>query len=173
MLHSEFFWSWTDFKGLYLKKKSSLISWGGQLMVWWYFLKRFPYSIPWQATKTTKQRQKGEDIIGRICSRVDFHYRVIVTYFTRVNKMERRSMTSRHHGNTLSGWQLNQRRRRLKANGQKVKGFNWQNNTFARASRYLDISLPSLHPCDMKLPNLTRLLYGVGEHNTKVVFFPL
>ena len=37
----------------------------------------------------------------------------------------------------------------------------------------LYISLPSLHPCDMKLPNFTRLLYGVGEHNTKVVFFSL
>ena len=35
----------------------------------------------------------------------------------------------------------------------------------------LYISLPSLHPCDMKLPNFTRLLYGVGEHNIKVVFF--
>ena len=49
MLHIEFFWSWTDFKGLYQKKKSSLISRGGQLMVWCYFLKRFPFSIPWQA----------------------------------------------------------------------------------------------------------------------------
>ena len=28
----------------------------------------------------------------------------------------------------------------------------------------LYISLPSLHPCDIKLPNFTRLLYGVGEH---------
>ena len=25
----------------------------------------------------------------------------------------------------------------------------------------------------MKLPNFTLLLYGVGEHNTKVVFFSL
>ena len=37
----------------------------------------------------------------------------------------------------------------------------------------LYIFFPSLHPCDVKLPNLTRLLYGVGEHNTKVVFFLL
>ena len=29
------------------------------------------------------------------------------------------------------------------------------------------ISLPSLHHYDMKLPNFT--LYGVGEHNTKIV----
>ena len=32
----------------------------------------------------------------------------------------------------------------------------------------LFISLPSLHPCDMKLANFTLLLYGVGEHNTTV-----
>jgi len=32
----------------------------------------------------------------------------------------------------------------------------------------LYISLPSLHHYDMKLPNFTRLLYGVGEHNTKL-----
>ena len=34
----------------------------------------------------------------------------------------------------------------------------------------LYISLPSWHPCDMTLPNFTRLLYRVGENNTKVVF---
>ena len=36
---------------------------------------------------------------------------------------------------------------------------------------FLYIFLLSLHPYDMKLSNFTRLLYGVGEHNTKVVFF--
>ena len=35
----------------------------------------------------------------------------------------------------------------------------------------LYISLLSLHPYDMKLSNFKRLLYGVGEHNTKVAFF--
>ena len=36
----------------------------------------------------------------------------------------------------------------------------------------LYISLPSLHPCDMKLPDFTRLLYGVdAEHSTEIVFF--
>ena len=29
------------------------------------------------------------------------------------------------------------------------------------------ISLPSLHNYDMKLPNFTSPLYGVGEYNTK------
>ena len=36
---------------------------------------------------------------------------------------------------------------------------------------YLHISQPSLHDCDMKLPNLTRPLYRVGEHNTHIYFF--
>ena len=50
---------------------------------------------------------------------------------------------------------------------------------FARAPRstlhvhhaILYISLPSLHHYDMKLPNFTSPLYGVGEHNTKIVAF--
>ena len=32
----------------------------------------------------------------------------------------------------------------------------------------LYISLPLLHHYDMKLPNFTSLLYGVGEYNTKI-----
>ena len=35
----------------------------------------------------------------------------------------------------------------------------------------LYISLPSMHHCDMELPNFIPTLYGVGEHNRKVVFF--
>ena len=35
----------------------------------------------------------------------------------------------------------------------------------------LYISLPSLHHYDMKLPNFTSPLYGVGEHNTTIVAF--
>ena len=35
----------------------------------------------------------------------------------------------------------------------------------------LYISLPSLYSCDIKLLNFTCLLFGVGEHNVKVVFF--
>ena len=33
-------------------------------------------------------------------------------------------------------------------------------------------NLASLHDYDMKRPNLTRPLYGVGEHNTKFSAFP-
>ena len=35
----------------------------------------------------------------------------------------------------------------------------------------LYISLSSLHQNDVKLPNFTSPLYGVGEHNTKISFF--
>ena len=35
----------------------------------------------------------------------------------------------------------------------------------------LYISLPLFHHYDMKLPNFTNLLYGVGEHNKKIVVF--
>ena len=46
------------------------------------------------------------------------------------------------------------------------------NNNFARESRYLVhfFAIVALH-YDMKLPNFTSPLYGVGEHNTKVVAF--
>ena len=37
----------------------------------------------------------------------------------------------------------------------------------------LYISSALLHPCDMKLPNFMRSLYGVSEHNAKALgLFP-
>ena len=45
------------------------------------------------------------------------------------------------------------------------------NNKFAVHHAILYISLPSLHHYGMKLPNFTSPLYGVGEHNTKIVAF--
>ena len=54
-----------------------------------------------------------------------------------------------------------------KENGKKVIGLHVHH-------AILYISLPSLHHCDIKLPNFTRSLYGLGEHNTDctdVVFF--
>ena len=45
------------------------------------------------------------------------------------------------------------------------------NNNFARAHAILYISLLSLHHYDMKLPNFMSPLYGVGEHNTRIVPF--
>ena len=38
---------------------------------------------------------------------------------------------------------------------------------------FLWISQPLLHDCNMKLPNFTHLLYGVGEHDTTKNWFKL
>ena len=40
-----------------------------------------------------------------------------------------------------------------------------------RATFFLYNSLPSLHDYNVKIPNFTCPLYGVGEHNTKIFFF--
>ena len=49
--------------------------------------------------------------------------------------IERRSVTSRSYGSTISLWQQNQRRRRRQAERQKIM-FMLTKNNFARASRY-------------------------------------
>ena len=54
-------------------------------------------------------------------------------------------------------------------NGKKAIGLDWQNNNFARASRFLSISLPSLHDYNVKFPNFT--FYGGREHKTTTLFF--
>ena len=36
---------------------------------------------------------------------------------------------------------------------------------------FLYISYPSLQVCNLKLPNFTSLVYGVGEHSTRIFFF--
>ena len=36
---------------------------------------------------------------------------------------------------------------------------------------FLYISYPSLQVCSLKLPNFTQLVYGVGEHSTRIFFF--
>ena len=48
------------------------------------------------------------------------------------------------------------------------------NNNFARTSRYFVrffTVVACMHHYDMKLPNFTGPLYGVGEYNTKIVPF--
>ena len=81
-------------------------------------------------------------------------------------------MAARHHGSTISGRQQNQRRQPQNEHGKKVRGFFIDKVTNLHVHHaILYIPLPSLHPCDMKLPNFRRSLYGVGEHNTDVVFF--
>ena len=59
-----------------------------------------------------------------------------------------------------------------KKNGKKKKNVYINNNNFSRVlCHFLHFLLPSLHYYDMKLPNFTSPLYGVGEHNTKCVAF--
>ena len=55
-------------------------------------------------------------------------------------------------------------------NGKKVIGLYKQNNNFARASRFLYISKPSMHDCDTILSNFTHPLYEVHEHDKKKMF---
>ena len=56
-------------------------------------------------------------------------------------------------------------------NGRKtfLIGLDWQNNNFTRASRFLYISLPSLHAYDVKLP--TFKYCGGREHKTTIFIF--
>ena len=62
-----------------------------------------------------------------------------------------------------------QRRRRT---SKKKVGLDWQKKTSLHVYHaFLYISWPLLHDRDMKLPNFTRPLYGVGEHSTKILFF--
>ena len=80
--------------------------------------------------------------------------------------IERRS----YHGSSISGWQQNQWRQR-QGERQTNKKFIMTTTTLHVNHAILYSSLPSLHHCDMKLPNFTSPLYGVGEHNTKIVAF--
>ena len=57
-----------------------------------------------------------------------------------------------------------------KEEGQKIM-FILTNNNLSPASRYFVHFFAFVAPYDMKLPNFTSPLYGVGEHNTKIVAF--
>ena len=48
---------------------------------------------------------------------------VVLSYRGSQRLIERRGMTSCHHGSTISGWQQNQRWRQKKENGKKSKRF--------------------------------------------------
>ena len=57
-----------------------------------------------------------------------------------------------------------------KENGKKSIGLDWQNNNFARATRFfLYIFLPSLHDHNVKVPKLT--FCRGRELKTKAFFF--
>ena len=55
-----------------------------------------------------------------------------------------------------------------KEDGKNAIGLDWQNNNFARASRFLYISLPSLHDYNVKVPNFT---FCRGREQTTTTFF--
>ena len=55
-------------------------------------------------------------------------------------------------------------------NGKKAIGLDKQNNNFARAARFLYISLPSLHDYNVKVPNF-RFCRGREHKTTTFVFF--
>ena len=55
-------------------------------------------------------------------------------------------------------------------NGKKEIGSDKQNNNFAHASRFLYISLPSLHDYNVKLPNFT-FCRGREQKTTTFLFF--
>ena len=46
--------------------------------------------------------------------------RIVRTIFLSTQSIEGRSVTSRYHGSTISGWQQNQRRRRRQGERQKI-----------------------------------------------------
>ena len=58
-----------------------------------------------------------------------------------------------------------------KENSKKIKCLYKQTTPLHVNHPILYSSLPSLHHYDTKLPNFTSPLYGVGEHNTKIVAF--
>ena len=54
--------------------------------------------------------------------------------------------------------------------GKKAIGLDWQNNNFARASHFLYISWPSLHDCNVKVPNFM-FCWGHEHKTTTFLFF--
>ena len=56
-------------------------------------------------------------------------------------------------------------------NGDKAIGLDKQTNNFARASRFLYISLPSLHDYDVKMPNFTSLSRTGTQDNDFLFLF--
>ena len=74
-------------------------------------------------------------------------------------------MTSRYHGSKISGSQQQGVGSFATAteNSKKAIGLDWQKSNFARASRFF------VH--FLAVVARLRPLYGVGENNTKIVFF--
>ena len=68
-----------------------------------------------------------------------------------------------------NNWKLNPRRRRRERERHKSNRIILTTQQLCTCVTLLYISLPSLHDCEnqIKLPNFTRSLYGVGDHITQ------
>ena len=55
---------------------------------------------------------------------------------------------------------------------KKTIGLNWQNNNFARASRFLYISLQSLHDYHVKVAHFSRFVEDVNTRQRLSFSFP-
>ena len=84
-------------------------------------------------------------------------------------------MTSRYHGNKISGsrnMELKQQGRQRQRKRQKSNRLILaKKKNFARASRFFCTCLRILRRRST-IPNFMRPLYGVGGHNTKFPQFP-
>ena len=72
---------------------------------------------------------------------------------------------------TIHTRELQQRRRRRQPGRQKSNRFITQNNNFARSSRFLYISLPSLHDYEVKMADCK--FYGERNQAKTNLFFSL
>ena len=120
-------------------------------------------------SKITNNQLINESQFDKV-KRFNLNFRAL-RYPTTCPAIERRSVTSRYHGNTISGWQKNQRRQQRQGERQKIICLHQQTKISHVNHAVLYISLPSLHHYDMKLPNFVSPLYGVGKHNHKIVAF--
>ena len=55
---------------------------------------------------------------------------------------------------------------------KKPIGLNWQNNNFARASRFLNISLQSMHDYHVKVTHFSRFVEDVNTRQRLSFSFP-
>ena len=80
-------------------------------------------------------------------------------------------MTSHYHGSNISRSQQQGVFATAMVNSKKKNRLRLAKKTLHMPHAFLYISKPLLLDCEMKFPNFTCPLYGVGEHNTKIFFF--
>ena len=79
---------------------------------------------------------------------------------------------SHYHGSKISGsQQSNDNSDSNKITVQKQKVYVSKTTTLRMHHAFLYIFQLSLQDCHKKLPNFVPFLYGVGKHDTKILFF--